>query len=96
FTTFFGLATDVQNTTMGATDMGQRKNIDESRQMVAKGYELLDWLIKNTPENDWLSMIETPFFGKVTQLQLFSHVLFHTSHHAGQISLTLSKGSIVN
>ncbi|HVS92932.1 MAG TPA: DinB family protein [Mucilaginibacter sp.] len=96
FTTFFGLATDVQNTTMGATDTGQGKNIDESRQMVAKGYELLERLIKNTPEDDWLSIIDTPFFGKVTRLRLFSHVLFHTSHHAGQISLTLSKGGIVN
>ncbi|HVW12710.1 MAG TPA: DinB family protein [Mucilaginibacter sp.] len=96
FTTFFGLTTDVQNTTMGETDTGQGKNIDESRQMVANGYALLDRLIKNTPEDDWLSMIDTPFFGKVTRLRLFSHVLFHTSHHAGQIALTLSKGSVLS
>lgn len=94
FTTFLGLTTEVQNTTMGQTDTGQGKNIEESRQMVKKGYDLLEHLIQTTPGEDWLGMIDTPFFGKVTRLRLFAHILFHNSHHAGQISLTLSKGSI--
>ena len=34
-----------------------------------------------------------PFFGTVTRIRLFAHVLFHNSHHAGQISMTLAKGS---
>ena len=34
-----------------------------------------------------------PFFGTVTRIRLFVHALFHTSHHAGQISMTLAKGS---
>ena len=95
FTTFFGLKTDVQNTTMGRTDTGQGKNVEQSNQLVKTGYDLLAQIIETTPEEDWLDMIDTPFFGKVTRLRLFSHILFHTSHHAGQISLTLSKGGIV-
>jgi uncharacterized damage-inducible protein DinB len=95
FTTFFGLKTDVQNTTMGSTDKGQGKNIEQSRQLVRNGYDLLEQIIETTPEEDWLEIIDTPFFGKVTRLRLFSHILFHNSHHAGQISLTLAKGSIV-
>lgn len=95
FIGFLGLKTDVQNTTMGMTDTGQGKNIAESRRLVNQGYELLAQIIETTPQEDWLGMIDTPFFGKVTRVRLFSHILFHNSHHAGQISLTLSKGDIV-
>jgi len=95
FTTFLGLKTGVQNTTMGAADTGQGKNTEESRQLVKKGYDLLTQIIETTAAEDWLEMIDTPFFGKVTRLRLFSHILFHNSHHAGQISLTLSKGAMV-
>jgi uncharacterized damage-inducible protein DinB len=79
---------------MGRTDTGQGKNIEQRRQLVKKGYELLGQIIETTPEENWLDLIDTPFFGKVTRLRLFSHILFHNSHHAGQISLTLSKGDI--
>jgi uncharacterized damage-inducible protein DinB len=95
FTGFFGVKTGVQNTTMGQTDAGQGKNTEESRQLVKRGYDLLTQIIENTPEEDWLGMIDTPFFGKVTRVRLFAHILFHNSHHAGQISLTLSKGETV-
>jgi uncharacterized damage-inducible protein DinB len=43
-------------------------------------------------EKDWLKPVDTPFFGTVSRIRLFAHALFHTSHHAGQISLTLAKG----
>jgi len=92
FTTFLGLKTDVQDTTMGRTDTGQGKNVAQSTQLVKNGYDLLGQIIDTTPDEDWLGMIDTPFFGKVTRLRLFSHTLFHNSHHAGQISLTLAKG----
>jgi uncharacterized damage-inducible protein DinB len=94
FTGFFGLKTGVQNTTMGYNDTGQGKNVDESRQVVNQGYDLLAQLIETVPEEDWLGLIDTPFFGKVTRVRLFAHILFHNSHHAGQISLTLSKGEV--
>src|ERR1700733_6423595 len=79
FPTFFGLKTNVQNTTMGSTDTGQGKNIEQSRQLVKNGYDLLRQIIQTTPEEDWLNMIDTPFFGKVTRVRLFSHILFHNS-----------------
>jgi uncharacterized damage-inducible protein DinB len=92
FATFLGYSTSVQNTTMGKTDTGQGKNIEESRQMINDGYNLWQQIIETTPDEEWLGMIDTPFFGKVTRLRLFSHVLFHNSHHCGQIAMTLSKG----
>jgi hypothetical protein len=95
FPTFLGLKTEVQNTTMGSTDTGQGRNIEQSRQLIKNGYDLLAQIIETTPGEDWLDMIDTPFFGKVTRIRLFAHILFHTSHHAGQISLTLAKGSII-
>jgi uncharacterized damage-inducible protein DinB len=95
FTGFLGLKTGVQNTTMGQTDTGQGKNTEESRQLVKQGYGLLAQIIETMPAEDWLGMIDTPFFGQVTRVRLFAHILFHNSHHAGQISLTLSKGDSV-
>ena len=92
FGTFFGIPTDIQNTTMGQQDEGQLFDLNTSHTMVEKGYIMLTELIEGTSDSAWLDAIETPFFGTVTRMRLFSHVLFHNSHHAGQISLALSKG----
>ncbi|HWB25901.1 MAG TPA: DinB family protein [Chitinophagaceae bacterium] len=92
FTTFLGMTTDVKNTTMGSTDTGQGSDVEESRRLISKGFQLLEQIIATMPDEDWLQMIDTPFFGSVTRLRLFSHILFHNSHHAGQIALTLQRG----
>jgi uncharacterized damage-inducible protein DinB len=89
---FFGVSTAVQNTTMGRQDEGQGKNLEESRQLVEKGYAMLQHVIDNTPAGVWLQPVETPFFGTVSKARLFSHVLYHNSHHAGQIGLSLKRG----
>jgi hypothetical protein len=92
FGTFFGIPTETQHTTMGQTDNGQGNNVEESRKLIENGYLMLRNLIENTPDADWLETIETPFFGKVTKIRLFVHILYHSSSHAGQISLILAKG----
>jgi uncharacterized damage-inducible protein DinB len=53
---------------------------------------MLKKLIEETPDSDWLDQIDTPFFGTVSKARLFSHILYHNSHHCGQISMTLEKG----
>jgi uncharacterized damage-inducible protein DinB len=95
FPGFLGIHTGVQDSTMRRTDTGQGKNVAESRELVNQGYQLLEQIIETTPTEDWLGMIDTPFFGKTTRLRLFAHILFHNSHHAGQIALTLSRGIMV-
>jgi uncharacterized damage-inducible protein DinB len=92
FGQFFGIPTDTQNTTMGQQDAGRHFELSTSRILVEKGYDMLKKLVEDTAETVWLDPIETPFFGTVSRARLFSHVLFHNSHHAGQISLTLSRG----
>ena len=92
FGQFFGIPTDVQNTTIGQIDTGQHHAISHSRELIERGYQMLQDLVENSPEEDWLKPVDTPFFGTVSRARLFAHTLFHTSHHAGQISLTLSKG----
>lgn len=89
---FFGIPSVVPNTTMGQQDTGQDFDLETSSMYIEKGYKMLKKLVEETTDEDWLTKIETPFFGKVSKVRLFSHVLFHNSHHAGQISLTLSKG----
>lgn len=94
FGLFFGIPTEVQNTTMGQTDTGQVYELDASRLLIEQGYEKFKNYIENTPDSAWLEPIDTPFFGTVSRIRLFSHVLFHNAHHAGQISLTLSRGKL--
>ena len=89
---FFGIPSEIPNTTMGQQDVGQDFDLETSHTYVTKGYEMLKKLVEDTTDADWLTEIDTPFFGKVSKIRLFSHVLFHNSHHAGQISLTLSRG----
>jgi uncharacterized damage-inducible protein DinB len=93
FGQFFGISTDVINTTIGQTDDGRVFEVESSRQLVSRGYGVLRDLVENSADEDWLKPIDTPFFGTVTRIRLFVHILFHNSHHAGQISMTLAKGS---
>jgi uncharacterized damage-inducible protein DinB len=92
FGQFFGTATDVVNTTIGQTDTGQVLDVENSRQLISRGYGVLRDLVENSANDDWLKPVDTPFFGTITRVRLFVHVLFHNSHHAGQISMTLAKG----
>lgn len=94
FGQFLGVPTDVTNTTMGQTDNGQPFDVEQSRDLIARGYETLKRLVEDSSDEDWLKPVDTPFFGTIPRVRLFAHILFHNSHHAGQISLTLSKGSM--
>lgn len=89
---FFGVPSDIQNTTMGQKDTGHDFDIETSKLYIDKGYKMLESLIDTSKDEDWFLTTETPFFGTVSRMRLFSHILFHNSHHAGQISLTLSRG----
>jgi hypothetical protein len=78
---------------MGYTDNGQVYDLRETRLLVEQGYQMLANLVNNTPDEDWLAPVDTPFFGTISKARMFAHVLFHTAHHSGQISLTLARGS---
>jgi uncharacterized damage-inducible protein DinB len=94
FAQLLGTPTDVTNTTIGQKDTGQQYEVSRSRELIERGYRTLHESIDSSSEADWLRPVETPFFGTVPRVRLLAHVLFHTSHHAGQISLTLAKGSV--
>lgn len=89
---FLGIPSDIQNTTIGQQDTGQEFDIETSKSYIDAGYKMLENLINNSKDEDWFLTTDTPFFGTVSRMRLFSHILFHNSHHAGQISLTLSRG----
>jgi len=93
FGQFFGIPTDVKNTTMGQIDKGEHYDIGHSQELVERGYQMLRDLVENSTDEDWLKPVDTPFFGTVSRARLFAHVLYHNSHHAGQISMTLAHGS---
>src|SRR5215469_4167640 len=94
FGQLLGTPTDAINTTISKTDDGPTFDVEYSRQLISRGYSVLNELVENRADEDWLKPVDTPFFGTVTRIRLFSHVLFHTSHHAGQISMTLAKGKL--
>ncbi len=93
FAALLGVETDVKNTTIGQTDTGQDIDVEFSRELISRGYGALKELVESSSDEDWLRPVDTPFFGTVTRVRLFVHALFHTSNHAGQISLTLARGS---
>ena len=94
FCQFFGIPTDVKNTTIGKTDNGEYYDVHVSRQLIERGYTMLKELVETSTDENWLKPVDTPFFGTVSRMRLFAHVLFHNSHHAGQISMTLAKGNV--
>jgi DinB superfamily len=93
FGQFFGIPADVINTTTGQTDNGQGFDVEFSRELISRGYGMLTSLVESSADEDWLKPVDTPFFGTVSRIRLFAHVLFHNSNHAGQISMTLARGS---
>jgi DinB superfamily len=93
FGQLFGIPADVINTTMGQTDNGQGFDVEFSRELISRGYGMLTSLVESSADEDWLKPVDTPFFGTVSRIRLFAHVLFHNSNHAGQISMTLARGS---
>ena len=89
---FFGMPSEIQNTTMGQQDEGQGKDFEESKELIKKGYKLLEEIIENTSNAGWSELIGTPFFGAVSKAKLFAHILYHNSYHSGQIGLALKRG----
>jgi uncharacterized damage-inducible protein DinB len=91
FGQMLGIPTDVKNSTIGQTDTSQHQDVTASRELIERGYRALERLIESSADEDWRKPVDTPFFGTVPRIRLFAHVLYHTSHHAGQISLTLAR-----
>lgn len=89
---FFGIPTEVKNSTMGFQDEGQGNNMGENQQLVEEGYAVLQKIIDVTADDKWAELVETPFFGTISKTRLFSHILYHNAYHAGQIALTLKRG----
>jgi uncharacterized damage-inducible protein DinB len=67
-------------------------DVEYSRTLISKGYDVLNDLVENSTDEEWLKPVDTPFFGTVPRIRLLAHILFHNSNHAGQISLTLARG----
>ncbi|MFN7830565.1 MAG: DinB family protein [Bacteroidota bacterium] len=91
--TFLGYETQVKNTTMSFVDEGQGTDTEESKSLIDSGFRLLETILESTPDEKWLEPVDTPFFGTVPRVRVFSHVMFHNSYHLGQIGLTLRKGA---
>ncbi|UBZ14700.1 DinB family protein [Flagellimonas marinaquae] len=89
---FLGIPTDVENTTMGQKDTGKVYNKEESQKLIDDGYQVLYDLVKNLSENQWKETLDTPFFGPISRVRLLGHILYHTTYHCGQITLTLKRG----
>lgn len=89
---FFGYQTDVEGTTMGQSDSGKYYDLKTSQNIFEQGYKTLEKLVNNTSENEWIEEIETPWFGKISRIKLYSLILFHNAHHCGQIASAIVKG----
>jgi uncharacterized damage-inducible protein DinB len=91
---FIGMPSLVENTTIGLQDTDQGRNLEESRALAEQGFGMLKEFIEKTPDEAWMELIETPFFGTVPRVTMFSHILNHNYYHLGQLGLTLAKGGL--
>ena len=89
---FLGFPTDVENTTMGQKDTGKVYDKQESQKRIDDGYQVLYGLVENLSEKEWKETLDTPFFGTISRVRLLGHILYHTTYHCGQITLTLKRG----
>lgn len=89
---FFGISTEVKNTTMGEKDTGKVYDLKESQKLVDDGYKVLDDLVESLSEQEWMETLDTPFFGPISRAKLLGHILYHNTYHCGQITLTLKRG----
>jgi hypothetical protein len=89
---FFGYETQAQGTTLGQSDPGEEYSLETSWVLFEQGYLMLEKLVDETSEDEWLEEIDTTWFGKISRIRLFSITLFHNSHHCGQIASTILKG----
>jgi uncharacterized damage-inducible protein DinB len=89
---FLGVRHDVQNTTLGYKDTGKDYNLAEDKALIINGFTMLQEIIKNQSFDYWQEQVDTPFFGTVSKARIFAHILYHNSHHCGQISLTIAHG----
>lgn len=91
---FLGFETDVKTITVGQTDTGKKYDLETSHLLFEQGYTKLKDIINNTSDKDWLEEIDTPFLGKTSKTKLLSFILFHNSHHCGQIASAIVKGVV--
>ncbi|MBB2146720.1 DinB family protein [Pedobacter sp. LMG 31464] len=89
---FFGYKTEIEGTTIGQLDSGKQYDLETSRKYFEEGYNTLKKMVTETSDKEWLEEIETTWFGKIQRIKLFSILLFHNSHHCGQISSAIVKG----
>ncbi|WP_166919931.1 DinB family protein [Flavobacterium poyangense] len=89
----FGIATTVENTTIGQSDTGKEYDLQTSHAYLEQGFKILEDTIKNSSDSDWLEETEAPFLGTLSRIRLFSIILFHNSHHCGQIASAIVKGN---
>ncbi len=89
---FLGFETDAENTTLGQPDTGLNYDLADSHRLVEEGFAKLKGVINSTPDDDWLADIKVPMFGEISRMRLLSLVLFHNSHHCGQIASAIRKG----
>lgn len=89
---FFGISTEVKNTTMGEKDTGKVYDLKESQKLVDDGYKKLNDLVESLSDQEWMETLDTPFFGSISRAKLLGHILYHNTYHCGQITLTLKRG----
>lgn len=91
---FLGYPTTAEGSTFGQTDTGKAYDPGTSYMLFEQGYDTLEKLVQETPDDDWSEEIATTWFGKISRIRLLSITLSHNAHHCGQIASSIAKGRI--
>ena len=91
-----GYKNQITYLTINKIDSGEKYNIETSKLLFNSGYLYLAQLIESSKTNFWNEEIQTTWFGNISRVRVLSILLFHNSHHCGQISTTIKKGSLIS
>ena len=74
-------------------DPGHAFDLSETKQYVDSGFDLMRKIVNEMPAANVDDVFQT-LFGEQSLLSMVSFMMNHSSHHCGQIELTIKKGKI--
>lgn len=73
-------------------DNGQWTNLNELLAYNKLSFEALKAVLEKTSNEEWTAVKDSMKLGKKSKAELLAHMVLHTAHHGGQISMILLHG----
>ena len=82
-------------TVIAQHDTGEWTNLHELLEYQQYAFDNLKAIIEKQTDEDWQQAITTKEFGTKTKAEALGRIISHSAYHAGQLSLALKYGSVI-